>query len=229
MRKQQQIWQEEHANESTLPTMANIEPASGVVQFIKLIKTKGAKLEGRAVDIGSGKGRNSIYLASIGFEVYGLEYIQQAIDVAQNLSVERGTSANTNFKLAEIDKPWPFEDGYFDIAVDSFSSIDVETRDGRELCRDEMRRTLKPGGYALVTVCSADDEWEKELILRYPGPEKNSTLWPDNGKFQKNYDEDELREFYSNFKIVELRKIQKLTHKLGRDGTATNFWLVLQK
>jgi hypothetical protein len=53
---------------------------------------------------------------------------------------------------------WRIGDNFFDIAVDSFSSIDIETREGREVCRNEMYRTLKPGGYGLITVCSAEDE-----------------------------------------------------------------------
>jgi hypothetical protein len=81
----------------------------------------------------------------------------------------------------------------------------------------------------LVTVCSANDEWEKELIAKYPGAEPNSTIWPQNGKFQKDYDEAELRKFYKAFEIVELRKISKPAFKLGRNGMATNFWLVLRK
>ena len=107
--------------------------------------------------------------------------------------------------------------------------IDIETKVGREKCRDEMYRTLKPGGYALATVCSIDDEWEKELIANYPGPEVNSTIWPQNGKFQKDYDEAELREFYKMFDVVELQTISKPGFKLGRNGTVTNLWAVLRK
>jgi SAM-dependent methyltransferase len=229
MRKQQQIWHEEHTSQGTLPTMANIEPASGVVQFTDYLKTQGASLPGKAVDIGSGKGRNSVHLAKIGFEVWGLEYIEPAIAAAQQLAERNKVADKIHFELTEVDSAWPIEDNFFDVAVDSFSSIDIETKEGREICRDEMHRTLKPGSYALVTVCSADDEWEKELIANHPGPELNSTLWPQNGKFQKDYDEAELRDFYSVFEIVELKKISKPAYKLGREGTATNLWLVLRK
>jgi hypothetical protein len=105
----------------------------------------------------------------------------------------------------------------------------VETEEGRKTCRDEMFRTLKPGGYALVNVVSSEDEWEKEMIKNNPGPEKNSVIWPENGKFQKNYDEAELREFYSNFEIIDVRTIQKPAFKLGREGIATNLWMLLRK
>jgi SAM-dependent methyltransferase len=229
MRKQQQIWHDEHTNQGTLPTMANTEPASGVVQFTDYLQENSVALSGKAVDVGAGKGRNSIHLASLGFETWALEYIEPAIAVAKQQAEKQGVADKIHFELTEIDSPWQIADSFFDVAVDSFSSIDIETRQGREICRDEIYRTLKPGGYVLVTVCSADDEWEKELIANHPGPEPNSTLWPQNGKFQKDYDETELREFYKAFDIVELKKISKPAFKLGRDGTATNLWAVLRK
>lgn len=206
-----------------------MEPASGVVLFTDYLTEHNVATSGKAVDIGAGKGRNSVHLAKHGFEVWALDFIELAIAAAKGLAVSNRVADKIHFELAEIDSGWRIADNFFDIAVDSFSSIDIETKVGREKCRDEMYRTLKPGGYALVTVCSADDEWEKELIANNPGPEPNSTLWPQNGKFQKDYDETELREFYNSFEVVELKKISKPAFKLGRKGTATNLWAVLRK
>ncbi len=229
MRKQQEIWLKEHADRGTLPTMANVEPASGVVLFSDWLTKNGTSLTGKAVDIGCGKGRNSVHLANLGFEVWALEYIEPAIEAAKELASSRKITNKIHFELTEVDKPWKIKDNFFDVAVDSFSSIDIETKQGREVCRVEMLRTLKRGGHAIVTVCSVEDEWEKELIANHPGPEPNSTVWPQNGKFQKDYSESELREFYSVFDIIELRSISKPAFKLGRDGTANNLWMVLRK
>ncbi len=229
MRKQQQIWLEEHTNPDLLPSLAKIEPGSGVVAFADFLKTKHADLTAKKIiDIGCGKGRNAIFLAQKSLDVYAIDYIQPALDIAREIAEEQNVSKNIHFLQAAIDEGWPFEDNFFDYAVDCFSSIDIETKTGREIYRDEMLRTLRPGGYAMVNVCSSDDEWESEAITKRPGSEPNSAFWP-NGKFQKNYDEAELREFYKDFTIIELKKISKPAEKLGRHGTATNFWLVLQK
>lgn len=91
-----------------------------------------------------------------------------------------------------------------------------------------MFRTLKPGGYALVVVTSVEDEIEQELIKSSPGPEKNSTLWP-SGKFQKNYDLEELQTFYEQFKVIKIQIIRKKAHKLGRDFMAVNYLMIIQK
>ena len=57
MRKQQQIWEVEHANQGTLPTMAQTDPASGVISFVDFLKDKLGIQSGRIVDIGAEKGR----------------------------------------------------------------------------------------------------------------------------------------------------------------------------
>lgn len=230
MRNQQEIWRKEHTTtQKSLPTLASVESASGVVSFVQWLEVQQIKPPANVIDIGCGKGRNACYFASLGYSVYAIDYIQEAIDSAKIVAQQKNLLKNITFCVSNIDSFWPYQNNFFDIAIDSFSSIDIETTAGRQVYRDEMLRTLKPGGYALVTVVSADDEWEKKLIAQSPGKEPHSSIWPQNGKFQKNYRESELREFYKKFRIVELKTICKSAFKLDVAYTATNFWIVLQK
>lgn len=229
MRKQQKIWLSEHANAGTVPKLNNVTPASGVVSFVGWLKSNDIKPPGNVIDIGCGKGRNAIPFARLGYRVWAIDYIKAALQAGEQLAGDEGVEDSITFQVAEVDAKWPFRDDFFNIAIDSFSSIDIETKQGREVYKDEMLRTLKPGGHVLVTVVSADDEWEKELIAVSPGEEKNSTIWPQNGKFQKDYDETELREFYQDFQVVDLKKLSKPTFKLEKNYIATNYWMVLRK
>lgn len=229
MRKQQRIWENEHARPEILPSLEYTESSSGVVAFAAYLKSVGAALPLRVVDIGCGKGRNAIYLAKQGYEVYGMDYVKTAIDYTRHLAEEQKVTDHVRLYFAEIDRKWPFKDNFFDVAIDCFSSIDIETRKGREAYKEEMLRTLKSGGYVLAMVVSVNDEIEREFLRKYPGKEKNSTIWPGTGKFQKNYDEEELRDFYREFEVFKLEKVKKPAFKLGRHYTATNFWVVLRK
>lgn len=226
MRKQQKVWEEEHNTSKSIPSLSEEEPSSAVVEFVEFLKGKG-KLK-KVIDIGCGKGRNAIYLAKQGFEVYGLDYIQTALDNAKKLAAKNGVTEKVNLFNTPIDQKWPFKDNFFDLAVDCFSSIDIESLKGREVYRDEMYRTLKPDGYALVAVVSINDEWESEIFKKSPGLEKNSVIWP-SGKFQKNYDEQELKDFYKDFEIIELKEVKKKAVKLNKEYMATNYWIVLRK
>jgi tellurite methyltransferase len=229
MRKQQRIWQQEHIQSKALPSYLKPEPSGMVIQFMDFLKNKNIPLAGKALDIGCGKGRNSIYLAGLGFSVYALDYIQEALDYLRSEADKQNLTQNITLINGAIDASWPFPDDMFDIALDCFSSIDIEAADGRGVYLRELYRTLKPGAHALVAVVSANDEFESEMMRDHPGAEHTSVIWPANGKFQKNYDEKELREFYKNLKILELRKVTKPAEKLGRKYTATNYFCVLQK
>ncbi len=228
-RIQKDIWLQEHRTSSTIPSVGGQKPADNVVALIEFLKENQIDCNKRVVDIGCGKGRNSIYLAQQGCEVFGFDYIELAIEHAQQQAQINNLADKIHFSVGAMDERWNFPDNYFDIAVDSFSSIDIETKQGREICKKELFRTLKPGGYALICVVAAHDEFEKELMSAYPGGELHSSLWPQNGKFQKNYDEHELKEFYSEFTLLSLREITKKAFKLNREFISTHYRMIVQK
>ena len=229
MRKQQKIWEEEHASPKILPTLEYLEPSNSVIYLVDYLKKTQFPKRGKTVDIGSGKGRNAIYLAKKGYEVYCLDYVKLALDFTKNHAKKENVFSKIHLFKTDIDKPWPFENDFFDLAIDCFSSIDIETKQGRKVYKEELLRTLKPGGYAMVTVVSTDDEIEKEFIEKYPGEEPNSSIWPGTGKYQKNYDEKELRYFYKQFEILQIRKLHKQAFKLGKHYKATNISTILRK
>lgn len=224
MRKQQAIWSKEHQGNITIPSLASHKPSDGVVFFISYLKRIRVVPAGKALDIGCGKGRNTLYFAKQGYEVYGIDYIPAAI----NHTKQRARTLNIQNRIklftAAIDQRWPFPDNFFDLAIDNYSSIDIETKKGRETYKKELVRTLKPGGWALVAVVSTDDELEQTMKK---GREPNSTIWP-NGKFQKNYTQKELREFYKEFEILEIKEMKKPAFKLGKNYMATNYWMILR-
>lgn len=228
-RIQKEIWHREHLTSETLPSLAQADPSDSVIKFVDHLKKHALLDRKKVVDIGCGKGRNALYLAQMGLEVYAFDFIGSAIRYAQNKAQQQHIDHKIHFSEASMDLPWNFPDNHFDFALDCFASIDIETKQGRDVYKNELFRTLKPGGLALVCVVAASDEFEAELIKNNPGAEPNSSLWPQNGKFQKNYDERELKNFYASFSIVDFQVNKKKAIKLNREFMATNYWLLLQK
>ena len=224
---QQRIWDEEHRHPHVLLQMDSKEGSSGVKLFWEWLEARGETKNLRGIEMGCGKGRNSIYLAEQGIDMTGFDFSPVAIQEATKRAGEAGAKAT--FVTADATVRWPFEDGTFDIAIDCFASTDIESPEGRAFARDEFFRVLKPGGYLLVYTLSTDDAFHKVLATESPAGETNAFLHKSNGKFEKIFDEAELTEFYQGKTIVEKRRIPKTATFFGKEYPCNHFWIVFQK
>lgn len=72
---------------------------------------------GRALDLGCGYGRSSIYLAEHGWTVDGVDFVPQAVQEAAQRAAETGVAKRTRFHTADVSK-LTFLDGPYDLALD---------------------------------------------------------------------------------------------------------------
>jgi SAM-dependent methyltransferase len=226
---QQKIWEEEYKNPYVLLPMDSHEASSGVSLFWDSLKEKGNAEKLRGIEMGCGKGRNSIWLAKQGVDMIAFDFSSTAIDEAQKRAAVAGVENNARFVFQDATKTWPFESNSFDFAIDCFASTDIESTDGRSFARDEFLRILKPGGYLFVYTLSTDDEFHKEMLEKSPAQEKNAFLHPTIGKFEKVFDREELMEFYKGWKVVEEKRVAKVAKFFGKDYNCKHFWVVFQK
>src|SRR5258708_16771048 len=130
MRKQQQIWQQEHFTAASLPDemqkQSSNQPSQYILQFRDFLKKKKIN-QGKGVDIGAGKGRNSIYLAHEGFEMHALDYIQEAITHINTVAKQEKLIKKLHTYCVPIDHNWPFPNNYFNISINCFTSINIDT------------------------------------------------------------------------------------------------------
>jgi SAM-dependent methyltransferase len=109
----------------------------------------------RVLDVGCGTGAMLSYLERYG-EPSGVEADEQAVELCRS----RGITA-----VQQADPPpLPFEDGRFDLvtALDVLEHVDD---DGRLLA--ELRRVLRPGGVALVTVPAFPALWGPQDVISH--------------------------------------------------------------
>lgn len=227
--KQKQLWEKEHKKPFILPQMDKQDASIGVKRFLFWLREKNPSKNLTCIEMGCGKGRNSIWLAQHGIEMTGFDFSKNAIIEAKKRARELDIENNINFKIHDATKQWPFKSDCFDFAVDCFASTDIETHKGRVFARNEFRRVLKKGGLLLVYTLSTDDEFHKEMLRNYPANERNSFVHPTTGKFEKVFDLQELIEFYKDFKLVENQRIEKDTEFFNKKYHCKHFWLVLQK
>ncbi|MEW5989693.1 MAG: class I SAM-dependent methyltransferase [Chloroflexota bacterium] len=101
---------------------------------------------GRALDLGCGYGRASIYLAGRGWEVDGVDFIAVAIEEARTRA--RAAGVQPRFHRAAV-TDLSFLTGPYDLALDVGC---LHALDETELAAyaNELRRLLRPGGWYLL-------------------------------------------------------------------------------
>lgn len=79
-------WNKFYSNkEKEVPFFKNIPDENLITYF-----DRGILKEGKALDIGCGKGRNSIYIAEKGLKVCGVDFSETSIEMAKKIATEQG-------------------------------------------------------------------------------------------------------------------------------------------
>ena len=115
---------------------------------------------GRVLDIAMGEGRNSIYLAQLGFEVTGVDISDVGVNKAKDLAGAKNIKLHTI--ITDLDD-YEFERESFELVL-CFNFLD------RKLF-PKIRKTLCPGGLVIYETFSIDflkySSFKKEWVLEY--------------------------------------------------------------
>ena len=109
-----------------------------------LVQVVEGRQPGVALDYGMGEGRNAIYLASLGWQVWGFDPADAGVALAQKRAKELGLTLHT---AAVRDSEYEFGNGRFDLILFSWTMPQVPVQ--------KVVDSLKPGGI-VVMECGAD-------------------------------------------------------------------------
>jgi SAM-dependent methyltransferase len=108
----------------------------------------------RVLDLGSGGGRHTIYLAAKKFDVYGLDSAVRGLEnTLQILSEKRLTAHLTLHDMTTL----PYDNNYFD-AIISIQVIHHNRLEAIQKTAKEIIRVLKEAGYLWITVPASKNE-----------------------------------------------------------------------
>lgn len=125
----------------------NHEPNAFLVEVVK------ARRPGVALDYGMGQGRNSIYLASLGWDVWGFDPADAGIAIAQKRAKELGLTLHT---AAVADSEYDFGKERFDLILFSWTQPLVPVQ--------RVVDSLRPGGI-VVMECGQEFVPEPNALL----------------------------------------------------------------
>lgn len=118
---------------------------------INLFKDKKYK---KILDLGCGKGRNSLYFAQHGFEVFASDISVKSMNSLKNKIYKKNISNIKvhNFSFTDIQ----FEDNFFDVVVSTSVLHHAKIKD-IEKGISEIYRVLKPHGCFIFDILSKED------------------------------------------------------------------------
>jgi len=126
-----QVWNELYANRDAKEQQFN----KFLAESIKGIPP------GKALDIGMGQGRNSLFLAALGWEVTGFDISEVGVKQAQAEAKKRGLKINA--QVGDVDK-FDYGKGRWDLVVGMYMH-EYLTRNAAKVVA-----SLKPGGMLVV-------------------------------------------------------------------------------
>lgn len=198
-------WDREYTQ--NLLVTGGTEPQADFKRFLKYLrKEAGVSLNTlNVLDLGSGTGKNSIFLAEEGATVVGIEIAPTAVKIARSRAQEAKVTAT--FFEQSFGAHLPFPDTSFNLALDIMSS-NALTESERAIYLSELRRVLTAGAYFFVRLLALDGDKHAATLLKiHPGHESGTYRLPEVGITERVLTEKEFRQYYEpTFTIHKLER-----------------------
>ncbi|MFG0918839.1 class I SAM-dependent methyltransferase [Pseudomonas fulva] len=161
----QELWDREYDQASTIPSSLRPAPAHALVELMK-----GSEfLAERALDLGCGNGRNSLFLANLGMTVTALDFSEKAVSLTLDRIKEAGLSESVEVMNQDLHDGVPACDESYDLVLDAYSLCHFTRDEDQRRMVHEIMRVLKPGGHFIkIHVDSSDFYYLERLHTRTP-------------------------------------------------------------
>lgn len=216
MSHHKKFWNEEYKSGKHL--QLSDEPAEDLEKFCRFLERNYGKkflnVTTQALDLGSGNGRNLIYLAQeYGMRATGYDISDEGVKQAQKAS----EGLLIKYVVRSIEGVLDMKDASVDIVLDMMTSHFLKEKE-REALLKEVLRVLKPGGWLFYKSFLADQDMHvRRLLKEHPADEKDAYIHPELGVYEHVWTELSIHEFFAPY--FEIHKTER-SHKHIREGKA---------
>ena len=157
------------------------------------LKEKLEKLPvGNILFVGEGEGRNAVYAAQLGWEVFAFDISEEGQKKAQQLA--RKNNVQIDYQVGEL-KEMNLKKEQFDVIALIFTHFPEEAR---RFTHQELIRYLKWGGIIIMEVFSKNQIIHQANNPHAGGPKDVNLL----------YDREEIKSDFDNLRIIELNETE---------------------
>lgn len=152
--------------------------------------------QGKALDLGCGRGRNSLYLNKLGFEVDAVDFNESSIQFLNHV-IEQEQMQNLHTAVYDINEA-TVQDEY-DLIISTVVMMFLDRTRIPAIIKN-MQANTKVGGYNLIVCAMSTDE--------YPCPMP----------FSFTFAEGELSHYYKDWELVKYNEDLGELHKTDANG-----------
>lgn len=154
--------------------------------------------DGKVIEFGAGQGRNSLALANAGFDVRAVEISQVGVDSMNQTATKNGLQT---FK-AEVGDARDQIDENYDLVVSTFMLHHL-TKDEAEAFIKKIKEHTNEGGINAISTFTKEGDFSKL-------ENADGRFYPELG---------EMRDFYSNWEILEYKEENSRARATRPDGS----------
>ena len=179
------------------------------------MKTLNAFFKGHSVktilDFACGTGRNTVYLAGKGFDLYGFDQFQWVIEETSEKLREKGLHAN--LEALDMKRGLPYKDNFFDAVIIIRALYHAKLRTIDKIAKDIVR-VVRPGGYIYIESWQKSDRGESQIRFKKTSEKGTYKI---NMEYYHIFNRDELEDLFPDCRILQFsfknRKFHMLVQK----------------
>lgn len=161
-------WDKEYDAAFTIPSTRRAAPSHALrlfADFISLKEVSDTQVGTRpsALDVGCGNGRNSIFLARLGYDVTAIDYSNSACQLSQKLIEEKYLGNKIQVKNVSVFEYGNRENVKFDLIIDSYVSCHYPDISEFKLYWKRLISISKKETIFYTAQFAYDDEYYREL------------------------------------------------------------------
>ena len=166
----------------------------------------------RILELGAGQGRDTLFFAQNGFQVYALDYCEAGVESITRKAEEMGLSHSITPMCHDLRTPLPFDDESFDGCYSHMLYCMALITSELEFLSDEVWRVLRPGGLSIYTVRHTNDPHYGTGIHR------GEALYEIGGFIVHFFSEEKVEHLAKGYEVLSIDTFEegKLPRKLFR-------------